>query len=93
MHRPLEGTMSCKPPCHTVCCRVTRIYVLQIGFRNPEAIPEPHSILFRYDPPVLIVYVRWHETERSFGKLVRDYLYLNYAGNESSVSDTHPSTS
>jgi len=64
------------------------IAISQVAFRNPDAIPERHSILFRYDAPALIIYVRWHETERSFGKLLRDHLYLNYAGNEDSVSGT-----
>jgi len=49
-------------------------------------------MLYRQDPPVLIIYVRWHEKKQSFGKLVRDYLYLSYAGNEDSVSEAYVST-
>ena len=43
-------------------------------------------VIERYDPPVLIIHVRWHETAQSFGKLMRYLLYLSYAGNEDSVS-------
>lgn len=43
-------------------------------------------VVYRYDPAVLIIHVRWHETTNSFGKLLRDLLYLSYAGNEKSVS-------
>ena len=53
--------------------------------------PRKELVLERYDPPVLIIHVRWHKTTESFGKLLRDVLYLSYAGNEDSVSVPHPS--
>jgi len=49
-------------------------------------------MLFRLDPPVLIINVRWREIKHSFGKLLRDHLYLSYAGNEESVSEARSST-
>jgi len=58
---------------------------LQVSFINPDALPDPHDILFRYDPAVLIIHVRWHETRESFGKVIRDLLCLSYVGNEDSV--------
>ena len=55
---------------------------MQINLQQPEALPDKGTILERLDPPVLIIHVRWHETEHSFGKLLRDLLYFSYAGNE-----------
>ena len=60
--------------------------ILKVKLKNPSSIPDKSDVLFRYDPPVLIIYVRWHENEQSVGKILRDLLYLSYAGNEDSVS-------
>jgi len=49
-------------------------------------MPRKGMVIERYDPPVLIIHVRWHETAQSFGKLMHNLLYLSYAGNEDSVS-------
>lgn len=57
----------------------------QVGIDNPDGLPEKSELLFRYDPAVLIIHIRWHETKTSFGKIVRDLLGLGYAGNEESV--------
>jgi hypothetical protein len=53
---------------------------------EPGKVPDKQTVLFRYDPAVLIVSVRWHGNQHSFGKYVRDRLYLTYANNEESVS-------
>lgn len=62
----------------------------QIGLQPGVTKPLKETVLERYDPPVLIIHVRWHETDQSFGKFLRDLLYLSYAGNEDSVSVPHP---
>ena len=63
---------------------------MQLSLTEPDSRPHKHELLYRYDPVVLIIHVRWHDTPDSFGKLVRDLLYLSYAGNEGSVGFAHP---
>jgi len=59
--------------------------LLQVKLTEPDQVPDKWSVLFRYDPAVLIVSVRWHKTKHGFGKLVRDRLYIPYTNNEQSV--------
>lgn len=40
---------------------------------------------FRYDPPVLIVSITWHENREMLGELAYKRLALAYAGNPGSV--------
>lgn len=57
----------------------------QMELTNPLDIPDKWGILFRYDPAVLIVSIRLPSNVHSFGKLLRDRLYLSYFNNEKSV--------
>jgi len=53
---------------------------------EPNKIPEKWDILFRYDPAVLVVSIRFQKDKHFFGKLLRDRLHLAYKGNEQAVS-------
>lgn len=59
---------------------------LQIMLKEPRLVPKKWEMLFRYDPAVLIIAVRWHQTDVSFGKLLRNQLLIDYVGNGDSVS-------
>ena len=48
--------------------------------------PRKDTIWFRYDPPVLIVTITWHQTPVGFGRLLHTQLALTYFNDESSVS-------
>lgn len=41
---------------------------------------------FRYDPPVLIVAITWHQTPVGFGRLLHTNLALTYFNDEESAS-------
>ena len=43
------------------------------------------DILFRYDPPVLIITITWHEKQAQFGTFLHLRLRLNYFNNEDYV--------
>ena len=68
---------------------------LQVKLVGTHTVPAKADTLFRYDPPVLIVYVRWHKTDQSFRKILWDSLYLSYVGNERLVGKPaiHPELS
>ncbi|KAF9646686.1 hypothetical protein BDM02DRAFT_3188658 [Thelephora ganbajun] len=63
-----------------------------IRLAEPTKVPERWSILFRYDPAVLIVSIQWLQNAHSFGKLLRDRLCLSYANNEESIKRSLKST-
>lgn len=65
---------------------VAELTVPQLQLTEPEKLVSKDLALFRYDPPVLIISIRWHENKHSFGRLLRDRLYLTYAHNEESVN-------
>ena len=44
------------------------------------------EILFRYDPPVLIISLTWQETRSEFAEHLRQRLRFNYFGDEENVS-------
>lgn len=44
--------------------------------------------MYRYDPPVLIVALTWHETKAKFCDLLRLRLHLTYFSNAESVCST-----
>ena len=52
-----------------------------------KKLPEKQEFWFRYDPPVLIVAVTWHDTRKKYGQLLHDRLAFSYFNNEESVSD------
>lgn len=58
--------------------------VLQLQLRQNN-LPHAHELWIRYDPPVLVVVITWHQTAVKFGKLLYDLLSISYAGNEDSV--------
>ena len=62
------------------------IPLLQVKLSEPEKLPDKWGVLFRYDPAVLVISIRWPEKTNGFGQLVRDRLHLPYTGNEQSVS-------
>ena len=59
---------------------------LQVMLVEPGKVPDKQTVLFQYDPAVLIVSIQWHRNQHSFRKYVRDRLYLTYANNKESVS-------
>ena len=65
---------------------LTQVSYLQIALAEQQKIPEKWDILFRYDPAVLVVSVRFRKDLHFFGKLLRDRLHLTYGGNEQAVS-------
>jgi hypothetical protein len=88
LHQECEVVL---PGTCTIGYHMAKAYLdLQVGLKAPHTLPDKADILYRYDPAVLIIYVRWHETRQSFGKLLRDLLYLSYAGNEDSVRGPRP---
>lgn len=61
-------------------------FLPQLRLLQPDRVPDKWDILFRYDPAVLIVDIRWHENTVSVGELLQTRLHLSYAGNRNSVS-------
>ena len=58
---------------------------LQIELAEPTSIPDKWDMLFRYDPAVLVVSIRYRKDKHFFGKLLRDHLHMAYSGNEQAV--------
>ena len=84
MSAEMKGQCSVSAPsCSHPCAGLT---ISQLELTEPERLPHQDVVLFRYDPPVLIIAIRWHENKHSFGRLLRDRLYLTYANNEEAVS-------
>jgi len=48
-------------------------------------VPDKRQILFRCDPPVLIIALTWHETRAKFATYFQDRLLLSYVNNEEDV--------
>lgn len=53
---------------------------LQVKMLN-EARPRKQSIPYRYDPPVLMLVMTWHETQAKFGQFLHDRLAFSYFNN------------
>ena len=55
--------------------------------KHPSPPPKAH-IPFRYDPPVLLLVMTWHETQAKFGQFLHDRLAFSYFNNTSLVNVT-----
>ena len=57
----------------------------QLHLTDPEGVPDRRQVLYRYDPPVLLVSLTWHEKRTGFGHFLYQGMLLNYADSEEYV--------
>jgi hypothetical protein len=50
-----------------------------------QSLRDKYSIWFRYDPPVLVVAITWHQTAKGLGELIHSRLALSYASDPGAV--------
>ena len=73
-----------------MCTKTPNPGPLQLRRREETKALDAHTVYYRYDPPVLIVAITWHDT-KGFGRFLYDRLALAYRTNEDAVS-TYPSS-
>ena len=75
--------------CHPIVCFPFEAHHAQLELRI-KTTPPKRKVLFRYDPPVLIISLSWSGSQAKFGRYLHDRFTFAYVNNESFVSDTIP---
>lgn len=57
----------------------------QLALTDQECLPDKSQVLFRYDPPVLIISLTWHEKRAAFAELLCVRLRVSYFDNADDV--------
>lgn len=86
LHQTPTGQMSSKHPPTIPLFQSCLNRSSQIKLKRPWNTPDRDRTLYRYNPAVVILSIKWSGSTSSFGTLLRDRLLLSYASSPELVS-------